>query len=179
MMLAANEPARAPLPEGPSTAGRWEAPVLATALSLVSVGGEAMPVVRHFDVGRLLLDDGLTLLGSAVGVAALLYASFALGPKGGGLLLPLTEWKLFGVLLIGGLVGAVGGLTGAEAIGDHLHHPWALLAGAGGFVVTSGLIIALIDGVFHLPFWADVILIPLALTAATLGSYALAVPRQP
>jgi hypothetical protein len=146
-------------------------------MAAFAVGGNALAATRGFDVGRLAIDESAMVVGSLAGIAGVLWASFALGPEGGGLLLPLSERKLITVLLLGGVVGGLGAWTAAEAIGGHLDHPWALLGGAGGFLVTSAVIVALVDGLFGLPVWANALLLPLGLAGGTAGGYALALPR--
>lgn len=163
--------------EAPSAPAPWESPVLVGAMGGFAVGGNALAATRGFNLGRLVLDETSMVVGSLIGIAGVIAGSFVLGPEGGGLLLPLSERKLIAVFLLGGVVGAVGGLAAAEAIGGHLDHPWALLGGAGGFVVTSGVIIALADGIFGLPVWANALMLPLGLAGGTVGGYSLAVPR--
>jgi hypothetical protein len=157
----------------------WETPAVVAAMGASAIGGNALAATRGFDVGRLVIDETSMVAGSLVGIGLTVWGSFLFGPEGGGLLLPLSERKLFTVLLVGGVVGSVGALAAAEAIAGRLDHPLGLLGAAGGFVVSSGLLIALVDGIFGLPVWANAILLPLGLVGGGIGGYSLAIPRQP
>jgi hypothetical protein len=176
--------AQAPLFERAKPAGAeevappapWQSPALVAAMSATAIGGDAIAATRGFTAGRIAADQGAMIVGSLVGIGAVAWGSFVFGPKEGGLLLPLSERKLIAALLIGGVAGSVGGLAAAEAIGGHLNGV-ALLGGAGGFLVSSGFVIALIDGIFGLPVWANAIVLPLGLTGGAMGGYALAHPR--
>lgn len=156
----------------------WQTPALVASMGAFAVGGNALAASRGFNVGRLVLDQSALVVGSLVGIAGVLWGSFALGPKEGGLLLPLSERKIVAVLLLGGVVGGIGGLAAAEAAAGRLDHPWALLGGAAGFLVTSGVIVALVDGIFGLPVWANALMVPLGLAGGTVGGYSLAIPRR-
>ena len=154
----------------------WQAPVLVGAMSGFAIGGDALAATRGFTAGRIAADQASMIVGSLVGLGLVGWGSFVFGPKEGGLLLPLSERKLIAAFLLGGLVGSIGGLAAAEAIGGHLDG-LALLGGAGGFLISSTVVVALIDGIFGLPVWANAILLPLGLTGGGLGGYALAHPR--
>ena len=156
----------------------WQAPVLVGTMAGTAIGGDALAATRGFGAGRITGDQAGFILGAGIGIAAVTWLSFAIEPKGGGLLLPLSERKLVATLLIGGLVGGVGGLAAAEAIGGHLDG-WGLFGGAAGFVISSSLVIALIDGIFGLPVWANLVALPLGLSGGAVGGYALAAPRNP
>ena len=175
-LLTFDKPAVAPGEVGPPPP--WQAPVLVGTMAGTAIGGDALAATRGFSAGRIAVDQAAFAVGAGIGIAATVWASFLLQPKGGGLLLPLSERKLVATLLIGGLVGGVGGLAAAEAIGGHLHG-WALFGGAGGFIISSSLVIALIDGVFGLPVWANLLALPLGLSGGAVGGYALASPRNP
>jgi hypothetical protein len=165
-------------PEEVGPPAPWQAPVLVGVMAGSAVGGDALAATRGFGAGRIAADQGAFILGAGIGIAAVTWLSFALEPRGGGLLLPLSERKLIATLLIGGLVGGVGGLAAAEAIGGHLNG-WALFGGAAGFVISSSFVIALIDGIFGLPVWANLVALPLGLSGGAVGGYALAAPRSP
>jgi hypothetical protein len=165
-------------PAEPLSPPTWQTPALVASMGAFAVGGNALAASRGFNIGRLALDESAMVVGSLVGIAGVLWGSFAFGPKEGGLLLPLSERKIVTVLLLGGVVGGIGALAAVEAAAGRLDHPWALLGGAGGFLVTSGVIVALVDGLFGLPVWANALMVPLGLAGGTVGGYALAIPRR-